>query len=320
MTGVKRTDDVLLAFRSLRARGVDARLCMVGDGPDREQVERRAHELGVMRETLFLGYQEDVAPYFAAFDAFVLPSANEGTPVTTIEALAAGLPVVATRVGGLPDVVDDGDDGFLVAPATSTRSRSGSSSSRATPSSASGWATPGASACSSATPSTVSSTMSTGSTVRCSRRASDPRAGGRDGRGRRARRRARVGRQGFPRHVGLADTAARAVRAAVGDGARAGAGDGAAVAGRRLRLLPLARTQGRALRDLVKPGSFEAGVDRPQAARLFARYYLLPATQVADVSRAQIVFTVGIDPRTLGVRLGKIDKFSGGAYYAAPVG
>jgi hypothetical protein len=71
---------------------------------------------------------------------------------------------------------------------------------------------------------------------------------------------------------------------------------------------------------VVKPGSFATGVDRPQAARLFARYYLLPAVQVPDVARAQVVFTVGIDPRTLGVRLGKIDKFSGGAYYAAPVG
>jgi glycosyltransferase involved in cell wall biosynthesis len=116
MTGVKRTDDVLLAFRSLRERGVAARLCLVGDGPDRDHVERRAHELGVMRETLFLGYQEDVAPYYAAFDAFVLPSGNEGTPVTTIEALAAGRPVVATRVGGVPDVVRDGEDGFLVDP------------------------------------------------------------------------------------------------------------------------------------------------------------------------------------------------------------
>jgi glycosyltransferase involved in cell wall biosynthesis len=116
MTGVKRTDDVLLAFRALRGRGVDACLCLVGDGPDRDHVERRAHDLGVMRDTLFLGYQEGVAPFFAAFDAFVLPSVNEGTPVTTIEALAAGRPVVATRVGGLPDVVRDGVDGFLVEP------------------------------------------------------------------------------------------------------------------------------------------------------------------------------------------------------------
>ena len=116
MTGVKRTDDVLRAFRRLRDRGVDACLCMVGDGPDRPAVERRAHELGVMRDTLFLGYQEEVAPYYAAFDAMILPSINEGTPVSAIEALAAGRPVVATRVGGVPDVVREGEDGFLVEP------------------------------------------------------------------------------------------------------------------------------------------------------------------------------------------------------------
>ncbi len=114
MTGVKRTDDVLVAFKRLRDGGVDACLCMVGDGPERELLERRAHELGVMRDTLFVGYQEDVAPFYAAFDALVLPSGNEGTPVSAIEALAAGRPVVATRVGGVPDVVREGEDGFLV--------------------------------------------------------------------------------------------------------------------------------------------------------------------------------------------------------------
>jgi glycosyltransferase involved in cell wall biosynthesis len=116
MTGVKRTSDVLLAFRRVRERGVDAYLCMIGDGPEREQLEQRAHQLGIMRRTLFLGYQEEVAPYYAALDAMILPSGNEGTPVSAIEALAAGRPVVATRVGGLPDVVRDGEDGFLVAP------------------------------------------------------------------------------------------------------------------------------------------------------------------------------------------------------------
>jgi glycosyltransferase involved in cell wall biosynthesis len=116
MTGVKRTSDVLLAFKRLRERGVDAFLCMIGDGPEREQLERRAHELGIMKRTLFLGYQEEVAPYYAALDAMILPSGNEGTPVSAIEALAAGRPVVATRVGGLPDVVREGEDGFLVAP------------------------------------------------------------------------------------------------------------------------------------------------------------------------------------------------------------
>jgi glycosyltransferase involved in cell wall biosynthesis len=116
MTGVKRTDDVLLAVKHLREREVDAALCMVGDGPDREHVERRASELGIVRHCYFLGYQEEVAPYYAAFDAMILPSGNEGTPVSAIEALAGGRPVVATRVGGVPDVVRDGEDGFLVEP------------------------------------------------------------------------------------------------------------------------------------------------------------------------------------------------------------
>ena len=116
MTAVKRTDDVLVAFKTLRESGIDATLCMVGDGPDRASLEQRAHELGIVRDTLFLGYQEDVAPFYAAFDALVLPSSNEGTPVSVIEALGAGRPVVATRVGGVPDVVRDGLDGFLVEP------------------------------------------------------------------------------------------------------------------------------------------------------------------------------------------------------------
>jgi glycosyltransferase involved in cell wall biosynthesis len=116
MTGVKRTDDVLLTLKRLRERGVNGRLCMVGDGPDRDHVERRAKELGVVRHCYFLGYQDEVGAFLSAFDAFILPSGNEGTPVSAIEALAAGRPVVATRVGGVPDVVREGVDGFLVEP------------------------------------------------------------------------------------------------------------------------------------------------------------------------------------------------------------
>jgi glycosyltransferase involved in cell wall biosynthesis len=116
MTGVKRGADVLRAFRLLRDQGIDATLCMVGDGPERDQLEQLAGELRLMHDCLFAGYQEDVGPFFAAFDAFVLPSANEGTPVTAIESLASGCPVVATRVGGVPDVVEEGVDGFMVEP------------------------------------------------------------------------------------------------------------------------------------------------------------------------------------------------------------
>jgi glycosyltransferase involved in cell wall biosynthesis len=121
MTGVKNTDDVLTALRLLHDRGVDAYLCMVGDGPDRDRIEHRAHELGVVKRCLFLGYQEQVARFYAAFDGMILPSVNEGTPVSAIESLAAGRPVVATRVGGVPDVVDDGEDGFLVDPGSTAQ-------------------------------------------------------------------------------------------------------------------------------------------------------------------------------------------------------
>jgi glycosyltransferase involved in cell wall biosynthesis len=116
MTAIKRLPDLLRSFAQLLERGIEATLCLVGDGPDREAVEQLASQLGVTRNVLFVGYQRDVAPYYAFFDALALPSANEGTPVVAIESLAAGRPVVATRVGGVEDVVSDGIDGFLVEP------------------------------------------------------------------------------------------------------------------------------------------------------------------------------------------------------------
>ncbi|HEY8028013.1 MAG TPA: glycosyltransferase family 4 protein [Gaiellaceae bacterium] len=114
MTAVKRTDFVVRALEKLVADGVDAYVLLVGDGPDREGLERYAHELGVIKRCLFLGYQEDVARFYDAIDVLVLPSINEGTPVSVIESLAARRPAVATRVGGVPDVVRDGIDGLLV--------------------------------------------------------------------------------------------------------------------------------------------------------------------------------------------------------------
>lgn len=113
MTGIKRVPDVLAVFRRLVDLGVDAELCLVGDGPERANLEARAKHLGIVRRTLFVGYQRDVSPYLDLFDMLLLPSANEGTPVVAIEALAARRPVVATNVGGVPDVVRDGVDGFL---------------------------------------------------------------------------------------------------------------------------------------------------------------------------------------------------------------
>lgn len=69
----------------------------------------------------------------------------------------------------------------------------------------------------------------------------------------------------------------------------------------------------------AKRGGFETGVDRATASRIFARYYLLPAIQVDEPAEADVVFTVGVDPKSLGVPLARAQKFAGGDYYAARV-
>lgn len=115
MTGVKDTASALEIVCAVREQGIDAVLCLVGDGPDRSRLEQVAHDLGIARACYFVGYQEDVAGYYRLFDAFLLPSVTEGTPVSAIESLASATPVVAYRVGGVPDVVRDGVDGYLVA-------------------------------------------------------------------------------------------------------------------------------------------------------------------------------------------------------------
>jgi len=69
----------------------------------------------------------------------------------------------------------------------------------------------------------------------------------------------------------------------------------------------------------VEPGAFTAGVSREQAGRIFGRYYLLPAVQVETPAKADVVLTVGIDPHTLGVPLGTVEKFAGGNYFVARV-
>jgi hypothetical protein len=114
MTEIKRADDLIAAFASLADRRDDAELLVVGDGPLRGHLEELARGLGIGARTHFTGFRSDVGAVYAAADAVALTSANEGTPVSVIEAQAAGLPVVTTDVGGVRDVVVDGESGFVV--------------------------------------------------------------------------------------------------------------------------------------------------------------------------------------------------------------
>lgn len=109
---VKRVKDVVRVFARIR-RAMPARLIMVGDGPDRADAELEAKELGVTEDVTFLGRLDTVAGLLQASDLFLLPSQSESFGLAALEAMACGAPVVATRTGGLPEVVIDGVNGIL---------------------------------------------------------------------------------------------------------------------------------------------------------------------------------------------------------------
>lgn len=93
-----------------------AKLLFVGDGPMRAELEALAAKLGVADKVVFAGFQEDVQTGLAAMDVVALPSLSEGLPVSLIEALAMKKPIVATTVGGIPQMIDEGVNGLLVPP------------------------------------------------------------------------------------------------------------------------------------------------------------------------------------------------------------
>ena len=113
LTAIKRPLDLIRTLRALRDDQVDALLVLVGDGEDRPIVEALAADLEVADRCRLVGFQQSIRPWYAAFDALLLTSANEGTPVVAIEALAAERPVVATRAGGTGAVVRNGESGYL---------------------------------------------------------------------------------------------------------------------------------------------------------------------------------------------------------------
>jgi N-acetyl-alpha-D-glucosaminyl L-malate synthase BshA len=110
---VKRVGDVVRVFHRLQARS-PAKLLMVGDGPELEPARALVQELGLQEKVEFLGPRQDVPGLLAQLDLFLLPSEYESFGLAALEAMACGVPVIASRAGGLPEVVDDGSTGFLL--------------------------------------------------------------------------------------------------------------------------------------------------------------------------------------------------------------
>jgi L-malate glycosyltransferase len=109
---VKRLGAVIEVFARIR-RQLPARLLMVGDGPELGAATRLAQTLGVAADVEFLGEQDEVLPLLSVSDVFLLPSAQESFGLAALEAMACDVPVVASRVGGLPEVIEHGVSGFL---------------------------------------------------------------------------------------------------------------------------------------------------------------------------------------------------------------
>jgi L-malate glycosyltransferase len=111
---VKDFGTLIEAFQLLRRSEPAARLVIIGDGPESARLERRAAEIGAGDGVLFVGHRDDARDLLAAFDVYANSSLYEGISLTILEAMATGLPVVATRVGGTPEIIDHQRTGLLV--------------------------------------------------------------------------------------------------------------------------------------------------------------------------------------------------------------
>jgi N-acetyl-alpha-D-glucosaminyl L-malate synthase BshA len=112
---VKRVTDVVEIFALVRAK-IPAKLVLIGDGPDRGSAEYLVRQKCLTRDVHFLGKQDRVQEKLAMADLFLLPSDLESFGLAALEAMACEVPVIATNVGGLPEVVEHGVDGYLVPP------------------------------------------------------------------------------------------------------------------------------------------------------------------------------------------------------------
>lgn len=107
---------LLQAARELCKTFPGLKIVIVGEGPDRSAIEEMIQQYGLQSNVILAGQQSNMPGVYAAMDIFVLPSLNEGLPMTVLEAMAASRPVIATRVGAIPSVIKDGETGLLVEP------------------------------------------------------------------------------------------------------------------------------------------------------------------------------------------------------------
>lgn len=121
MVPIKRFDVLLDAFSTVHESEPGARLIIVGDGPLMYELEEQAERLGIRDAVVFPGYRNDALDVINCFSVFALSSHNEGIPTVVLEAMALGVPVASTEVGGVPEVIDTGKTGLLVPDGDSTR-------------------------------------------------------------------------------------------------------------------------------------------------------------------------------------------------------
>lgn len=110
---VKRVTDVVEAFKKIRDNGVNAKLLLVGDGPDRHNAEIKCRELNVCGDTRFLGKQEKVEEILSIADLFMMPSGSETFGLAALEAMSCSVPVISSNIGGLPELNIHGETGYL---------------------------------------------------------------------------------------------------------------------------------------------------------------------------------------------------------------
>ncbi|MBO6792965.1 MAG: N-acetyl-alpha-D-glucosaminyl L-malate synthase BshA [Balneolaceae bacterium] len=110
---VKRVPEVVSVFAKILEHGIEAKLLLVGDGPDRQKAEQQCRDLGICEHTRFLGKLDEVEEVLSIADLFLIPSGSETFGLAALEAMSCSVPVISSNIGGLPEVNIEGETGYL---------------------------------------------------------------------------------------------------------------------------------------------------------------------------------------------------------------